>query len=183
MRLQPARMAHFVANDTFRFSELRNPRQLGTLYQDGSVIVVREAALEAILEYSEQDLAQERGGFLLGDVYGQGPQYAVIRHFHPALAAQGDSLSLTFTHETWVALTREIEANFTGSLLLGWQHTHPGLGVFLSAHDLFIHKNFFREAWQVALVVDPRRQEFGFYQWRGGEVRDCGFVCAEDFGF
>ena len=181
MRLQPARTAHFVASDTFGLSDLRNPQQLGTLYQDGPVIVIRETVLEAILEYSEQDLAQERGGFLLGAVYGQDPQYIAIRHFHPALAAQGDSSSLTFTHETWAALTRDIEANFASESLLGWQHTHPGLGVFLSAHDLFIHKNFFVQPWQIALVVDPRRQEFGFYQWRAGEVRDCGFVCAEDF--
>jgi proteasome lid subunit RPN8/RPN11 len=183
MRVQPAPKAESGASDSFRLSDVRNPRQLGTLYQDGPVIVIGEAVLDAILEYSEQDLAQERGGFLLGGVYGQDSRYVAIRHFHPALAAQGDSLSLTFTHDTWAALTRDIEANFASESLLGWQHTHPGLGVFLSAHDHFIHKNFFGQPWQIALVVDPRRQEFGFFQWRSGEVRDCGFVCVEDFRF
>jgi proteasome lid subunit RPN8/RPN11 len=167
-------------SDTFSPSQLRDPRQMGTLYRDGPVVVIAEAALEAILEFSEQDQTRERGGFLLGGVYGQEPQYVVIRHFHPALEAQGNSASLTFTHETWAALTRQIEVNFPHESLVGWQHTHPGFGIFLSGYDLFIHKNFFAQIWQIALVVDPRRHEFGFFHWRGGEVKDCGFVCAEE---
>jgi proteasome lid subunit RPN8/RPN11 len=168
------------ATDTFSLERLRSARQVGTLYKDAPVIVIREEALEAILEFSEQDLTRERGGFLLGGVYGQAPQYVLIRHFHPALEAQGSGASLTFTHDTWATLTRETETNFPHESLVGWQHTHPGFGIFLSGYDLFIHKNFFAQPWQVALVVDPRRSEFGFYHWRSGEVRDCGFVCCEE---
>jgi proteasome lid subunit RPN8/RPN11 len=190
---------HFMtapASDTFGPTELRGARQVGTLYRDAAVVVIREAVLEAILEFSEQDVTRERGGFLLGGVYGgespdvaggtpkyvvgRAPQYIVVRHFHPALEALGSTASLTFTHDTWASLTREIEANFSGESILGWQHTHPGLGVFLSGYDLFIQKNFFAQSWQIALVVDPRRQEFGFFHWRQGEARDCGFICVED---
>jgi proteasome lid subunit RPN8/RPN11 len=166
--------------DTFSLAKLRNARQVGTLYKDGPVVVVREKALDEMILYSEEELTKERGGFLLGGVYGQSPQYVVVRHFHPALEAQGNSASLTFTHETWATLTRECETNHPGESLVGWQHTHPGFGIFLSGYDLFIHKNFFAQTWQVALVVDPKRKEFGFFHWRDGEVRDCGFVCAQE---
>jgi proteasome lid subunit RPN8/RPN11 len=64
--------------------------------------------------------------------------------------------------------------------VVGWHHTHPGFGVFLSGYDLFIHQHFFREPWQIALVIDPQRQELGFFQWRGDRVSDCGFVCVCD---
>jgi proteasome lid subunit RPN8/RPN11 len=168
------------ARDAFAPTELQGARQLGKLYRDTTVVVIHEAVLDAILDFSEQDITRERGGFLLGQVLGERPQYAVIRHFHPALQAQGNTASLTFTHESWAALTRDIEAHFPTESLLGWQHTHPGLGVFLSGYDVFIHKNFFSQPWQLALVVDPRQQEFGFFHWRGGEVRDCGFICVED---
>lgn len=177
-------MSHAPAtNDTFSYSRLKNPRQVGTLYDGGPVIVMRDDLLDQVLEYSEQDQSRERGGFLLGGVYGHGPQYVVIRHFHPALQAQGNSASLTFTHETWAALTRETERSFPTETLVGWQHTHPGFGIFLSGYDLFIHRNFFAEPWQIAMVVDPRKKEIGFFHWRSGEVRDCGFVCADDLGF
>ncbi|MDX1945868.1 MAG: Mov34/MPN/PAD-1 family protein [Pirellulaceae bacterium] len=156
---------------------LRQARQLGTLHREGPVVVIHEGVLEAILEFSEQDQTRERGGFLLGGVQGEMPQYVVIRHFHPALQAQGSSASLTFTHDAWAALTRDTERHFPGELLVGWQHTHPGLGIFLSGYDLFIQRNFFAQPWQIAMVVDPRRHEFGFFHWRGGDVRDCGLLC------
>jgi proteasome lid subunit RPN8/RPN11 len=171
-------MAH--ADETFRLAELRGARQVGTLYREAAIVVICEGTLEAILEYSEQDQTRERGGFLLGSVYGEAPQYVVVRHFRPALEAQGSQASLTFTHDTWATLTREIATTFPSESLVGWQHTHPGLGVFLSGYDRFIQKHFFAHSWQIALVVDPRRQEFGFYHWRQGEVRDCGFVCVNE---
>src|SRR5688572_25934819 len=102
-------------------SELPGARRLGTLYRGAAVVVIRESVLEAILEFSEQDVTRECGGFLLGQVYEQEPLFVVVRHFHPAIEAQGSMASLTFTHESWAELTREIEANFPEEILLGWQ--------------------------------------------------------------
>jgi hypothetical protein len=34
--------------------------------------------------------------------------------------------------------------------------------------------------WHVALVVDPKQKELCFFQWRAGEIVDCGFVCVSD---
>jgi proteasome lid subunit RPN8/RPN11 len=173
-------MTNSPAADTFAPAALAGARQVGTLYKDAAVVVIREQVLEDVIAFSEQELTRERGGFLLGGVYGESPQYVIIRHFHPALEAQGSGASLTFTHETWASLTRELETNFPNETLLGWQHTHPGFGVFLSGYDLFIQKNFFAPEWQIAMVVDPKRQELAFFHWRGGEVRDCGFLCVEE---
>lgn len=177
-------MAVPSAGENHSAAWLPGARQLGTLCSGAPVIAIEETALEAILEFSEQDLERERGGFLLGRVYGDdsapaggAPRYVVITHFHPAREAQGQLASLTFTHDSWAALSREVQANSPDDWLVGWQHTHPGFGVFLSAYDRFIHTHFFAEPWQVALVVDPRRQELGFFQWQGGEIRDCGFLC------
>jgi len=168
------------ASEILRPTELAGARQVGTLYRGAAVVVIREAVLEAILDFSEAEQSRERGGFLLGQVLGEQPQYTVVRHFHPAVEAQGSLASLTFNHESWASLNREIETHFPSESLVGWQHTHPGLGIFLSTYDLFIQRNFFANSGQIALVVDPRRQEFGFFHWRQGEVRDCGFICVDD---
>lgn len=169
-----------TADEPFQLAALRGARQMGSLYRQAAVIVVHRRVLDAVLEFSAQDTARERGGFLLGASYGDFPHYTVIRHFYPALAAVGGPASLTITHDAWSAVTRELDTNLVGESIVGWQHTHPGLGVFLSSNDLFIHQHFFPNAWQVALVVDPRRCELAFFHWRGGEVRDCGFLCVED---
>jgi proteasome lid subunit RPN8/RPN11 len=154
-------------------------RVVGTLYRDAVVTLVHESILEQIIDYSEIDLRRERGGFLLGSVQTEEPAFIEIRHFLPAVEARSKAASLTFTHETWATLTRQAEERFPDAVILGWQHTHPGFGIFLSAYDLFIQRHFFSQTWQVALVVDPVRKELGFFQWRDGDVRDCGFVCVE----
>ncbi len=47
--------------------------------------------------------------------------------------------------------------------VVGWWHSHPGFGCFLSPTDLKTQEYFFPESYQVALVVDPVRDELGFY--------------------
>jgi len=154
-------------------------RLIGTLHSEAAAIVIHESVLEQILDYSEQDLQRELGGFLLGGVYELDRSCVEIRHFLPAVEARSRAASLTFTHDTWSALHREVARRFPNEKVVGWQHTHPGFGIFLSAYDLFLHRHFFSEPWQVALVVDPKQQELGFYQWLNNEVVDCGFLCVE----
>lgn len=84
--------------------------------------------------------------------------------------------SLTFTHETWQYIGEVMEQRYPEERIVGWFHTHPGFGVFLSGHDMFIHKHFFDQPWQVAYVIDPVAQSRGFFRWEGGEVVPC-----EDF--
>ncbi len=64
---------------------------------------------------------------------------------------------------------------------MGWYHTHPDFGIFLSGHDQFIHRHFFAQPLQVAYVVDPIRQTRGFFQWRDGELEEVeGFYLFAD---
>lgn len=150
---------------------------IGTIHRDTVPIFIHEPVLEQILGYSEQDAGRELGGFLLGGLHIDEHEYIEIRHFVPAIDAHSRVASLTFTHDTWAELTRQVDEEYPDEVVLGWHHTHPNFGIFLSAYDLFIHRHFFSEPWQVALVVDPQRQEFGFFQWRHGDVVDCGFRC------
>lgn len=164
--------------DSASFNAGRGKR-IGEIHEGAFPIVVHEAVLEEILDYSEQDADRELGGFLIGGVHGGQRRNVEIRHFLPAVDAHSKAASLTFTHETWAAMTREVSECHPDDVIVGWQHTHPGFGIFLSGYDLFIHRHFFNEPWQIALVVDPREGEFGFFQWRGDQVVDCGFVCVK----
>lgn len=173
-------MPELTANETSSSGQKPHGTAVGTIHEGANTILISQSVLDEILAYSERDLHRESGGFLIGGGDTTGRRYVEVRHFLPAVEARSRIASLMFTHDTWAAMTREVEERFPDQAVLGWHHTHPGFGVFLSAYDQFIHRNFFREPWQIALVVDPRRQEFGFFQWRDGEVVDCGFVCTRD---
>jgi len=153
---------------------------LGELHADALQLRVHERVLEEVLDYSERDLTRELGGFLLGGPEASPQPHVEVRAFMPAVDVRSHSASLTFTHATWAAMNREVAERFPDERIVGWHHTHPRLRVFLSGYDLFIHRHFFPEPWQVALVVDPVAQEFGFFQWRGRDVVDCGFICVRD---
>jgi proteasome lid subunit RPN8/RPN11 len=153
-------------------------RSVGMLYTGLPTIYVYEDVLRQMLDHFERDLRREQGGFLLGGLHHDREVYVEVRGFLPAAAAESRAASLTFTHATWAAMNRRVEEDFPGELVLGWVHTHPGLGVFLSSYDLFIHRHFFAQPWQIALVIDPRSNELGFFQWHGQQVVDCGFVCV-----
>jgi proteasome lid subunit RPN8/RPN11 len=47
--------------------------------------------------------------------------------------------------------------------IIGWWHSHPNLGCFLSSTDLLTQKYFFSKQYQVALVIDPVRNKFEFF--------------------
>jgi proteasome lid subunit RPN8/RPN11 len=134
-------------------------------------VVCRSSVLEAVHAHGQETRDVEVCGVLVGNIHrDQGGPYlwieAAIRGEHASnLAAQ-----VTFTSATWTYIHEEIEKH-PGKRIVGWYHTHPDFGIFLSAADLFIHENFFAQPWQVALVFDPIRQEEGLFVWRQGQAR------------
>ncbi|MFX1258437.1 MAG: Mov34/MPN/PAD-1 family protein [Promethearchaeota archaeon] len=47
--------------------------------------------------------------------------------------------------------------------IVGWWHSHPGFGCFLSSEDIATQQTFFPDTYQVALVIDPIKDEFNFF--------------------
>lgn len=112
--------------------------------------------------------SREVGGVFVGTRRpGETP---TIQDIIPALEAEGDLTSLTFTHEAWGVIHSVMEKRYPGRAIVGWYHSHPGHGIFLSDHDLFIHQNFFADETSIAFVVDPIRGEEGVFGWQGDRI-------------
>jgi proteasome lid subunit RPN8/RPN11 len=77
---------------------------------------------------------------------------------------------VTFTQDTWEHIYAVKDEKYPSERIVGWYHSHPGFGVFLSDHDTFIHKNFFSSPGQVAWVFDPHSDEEGCFGWVGGRI-------------
>jgi hypothetical protein len=87
---------------------------------------------------------------------------------------------VTFTGDTWNHIHNELDSKHPELRILGWYHTHPGFGIFLSGMDLFIHENYFNAAEQLALVYDPIGGDEGLFVWRGGRALREGFLVEAD---
>lgn len=89
-----------------------------------------------------------------------------------AMSADEQRATLTFTQDSWEHVHRVMESEFPSGEIVGWYHTHPGFGIFLSEHDLFIHRNFFSDESQVAQVIDPHSGEEGIFTWENGQIQE-----------
>src|SRR5579859_1503409 len=107
---------------------------------------------------------REVGGVLVGKVESAGAR-PVVSGAIPAIAAAENRATLTFTQDAWSHVYRTMDEDFPDDQIIGWYHSHPSFGIFLSEHDLFIHRNFFANPSQIAFVVDPIGGEEGVFVW------------------
>jgi proteasome lid subunit RPN8/RPN11 len=96
-----------------------------------------------------------------------------------ANAAQAGT-HVTFTQDTWEHIYKTKDARYPEHRIVGWYHSHPGFGVFLSDHDTFIHKNFFSSPLQVAWVYDPLSDEEGCFGWVGKRLERLSEIAVTD---
>lgn len=180
-------------DDGIQFGELRNEQPVPVLPPDlDGHFAVRAmdnpaphdlpvfVDLDVWLELENHALSNtsvELGGVLLGDqaTDRNGRSVVIVRDSLRARHYEATRGSFKFTHSTWSEITRERERLNPDLKIVGWYHTHPGWGIFLSDMDDFIHRNFFGRPLDVALVIDPCQDQRGWFQWDGqGRTRLCG---------
>jgi proteasome lid subunit RPN8/RPN11 len=135
------------------------------------------ATADAIERHALRDTSVELGGILLGKecVDDQnGAPFVLVTRSLEARHYENTQASFTYTHDAWEEISRERDKKYPDLDIVGWYHTHPDFGIFLSSHDLFIQRHFFGQPLQVAYVVDPIRHTRGFFRWRGGEMEQTG---------
>ena len=134
-------------------------------------ICVRPEAHEHMLRHSKTDTSIELCGMLIGEVLQDDfGHFVVVDEMIEGEHADGSLAGVTFTQETWAHIFHELDVKHPGKRIVGWYHTHPGFGVFLSSMDTFIHNNFFNLPWQIAYVVDPLAHTEGAFEWRNGRA-------------
>ncbi len=134
---------------------------------DSTIVLVSEAVMAEIFSQLKSKGDTEMGGVLVGNAFvdsGMPLNVVVVRRGLLGDNSEGTSVSLKFTSDSWQSINSKLlylpeeERN-----IVGWYHSHPGLGVFLSARDRFTQRSFFANPWQIALVVDPNRNTSGFF--------------------
>lgn len=135
-------------------------------------VFIEPEVFDKIRKHASETTAVELCGVLVGktceDSHGK---YLVISASIRGEHARNEGAQVVFTHETWNFIHSEIEKNYQNLAIVGWYHTHPGFGIFLSDMDKFIQDYFFNQPFQVALVLDPVNSKEGLFAWIKGETR------------
>jgi proteasome lid subunit RPN8/RPN11 len=130
-------------------------------------IVMESEVARKIRQHARSSMKAEVCGVLIGS--NEDERTTVTACIAGINAAQGGT-HVTFTQDTWAHIYKIKDREFPDDKIVGWYHSHPGFGVFLSEHDTFIHENFFSGPHQIAWVYDPHTDEEGCFGWVNGKV-------------
>ena len=162
----------------------QNILPIGDRVEENKNIYILQSVYKEIHKFTQNKTTNESGGMLVGTILEEfGKTNIIISGFVEAKYCEATPTTLKFTHETWEYVHKEIEKKHPEKKIVGWIHTHPDFGIFLSEYDKFIHQNFFNEDYQVAYVVDPIQKIEGFYFWIDEKIEKCkGFYIYDKTG-
>jgi hypothetical protein len=129
-----------------------------------TLVLVDVAASDAALRHVRGS-ALERGGLLVGSPIALGDAAGPIALVHVTAAIGGSednatTLSLRMGTEVW---TRANARAREGEVVVGWFHSHPGIGAFFSDTDRRTQAAFFAQPYSLGWVIDPVRGEDAFF--------------------
>ena len=130
-------------------------------------VAISNDVIRQIRRHARSSLKTEVCGVLVGNEHGDGME---VEACIGGVNAEQAGAHVTFTQDTWEHIYKVKDQQYPNLRIVGWYHSHPGFGIFLSDHDTFIHKNFFSSPMQVAWVVDPHSDEEGCFGWVSGQI-------------
>jgi proteasome lid subunit RPN8/RPN11 len=130
-------------------------------------VVMESEVARKIRQHARTSMKAEVCGVLIGNNEND---RTVVEACIPGVNAAQGGAHVTFTQDTWEHIYKIKDREYPDEKIVGWYHSHPGFGVFLSEHDLFIQENFFSGPHQIAWVYDPHTDEEGCFGWVNAKV-------------
>jgi proteasome lid subunit RPN8/RPN11 len=145
-------------------------RSNGNALNDAVDIMFDEHPFRAMQAHAVSSMRREVAGILVGPQPEKQPNGRYVVRVTDSIIAKHTRMSgasVTYTPESWRYLNDKLAELYPDgdAVIVGWYHTHPGFGIFLSGMDLFIHENFFTQPWHIAYVLDPVARRSGFFCW------------------
>ena len=145
-----------------------------TLSPDVSV-VLQAQCLRQIWEHAASS-SNEVMGILRGRVLVHEQRtLTLVLCAEPLRDAQGSRVSVQATLASWQQAWSTMQDSL---VVVGWYHSHPGLGIFFSETDRVCQRRFFRQPWQVGFVIDPHADTTGVF--RGPESEAAEWMVVEE---
>jgi len=135
--------------------------------RDGISVYVVHEVQKNIISYLKKNSKNESGGLLIGhpfvDMNNSNKKFVFVTGHFPTKSADFGPAHFSVSPEELIRGRSEIENKFPGLVVVGWYHSHPGHGVFLSRQDMNIVENIYNSDWHLAYVVDTLKDRDGFF--------------------
>jgi len=143
-------------------------------------IFVSERVIDDIIEHSEKGAAEntEAMGLLTGQFYrDEGGEYAIVSK---AVTSRllSDDVSVRFDPSDMETLFGALDDLDFDYVIVGWYHSHLGIGCFMSDTDIRTHSSSFGET-GFAMVIDPIKGEIKVFKGSPDGPAEASMVVME----
>jgi proteasome lid subunit RPN8/RPN11 len=134
------------------------------------LVILPDTIFESMMRHLKGDCTVERIGILAGRPYTHPSNRQLLVCIDAALPvddADATNVHVSIQKNMWKSLWAELPLA-DESRIVGWYHSHPKHGVFLSPIDLKTQSLWFAQEWKIAIVVDPIRDEYQLFTGADG---------------
>jgi 26S proteasome regulatory subunit N11 len=145
----------------------------------GACLFVAESAIDSIIDQAEGGQAdREVMGLMMGSIFRDDDgEYAVVTDAITS-GLDADEISVRFDKDCMEDLFESID-RCGGSEVVGWYHSHPGYGCYLSERDIMTHRGLFGDDTGFAMVIDPSDSSIVVFSCVGGKPEKAPMVVLE----
>jgi proteasome lid subunit RPN8/RPN11 len=132
------------------------------------------AIMNSILRHVGSELAQEQAGLLFGRF--DALSGATVLDAHPIAEFTASLTHVQMDRRAWPAIWSMSAQRNPELAVVGWYHSHPGHGVYLSGTDRRTQAAWFRRLDHIALVIDPVAQRMGVFCGPSGSHAEIVYI-------
>ncbi|MDR2846665.1 MAG: Mov34/MPN/PAD-1 family protein [Candidatus Methanoplasma sp.] len=133
----------------------------------GARLFVSENAVNNMIEHADRgaDVRKEIMGLMMGTVFKDNEgEYALVTDIATG-DLEADEVSVRFDPASMEKLFGSIDSS-EGRDIVGWYHSHPGFGCYLSDVDIRTHEGIFGNDTGFAIVIDPDQKTVAAFDCR-----------------
>jgi proteasome lid subunit RPN8/RPN11 len=143
----------------------------------GYELYISKIAEEKIRNHALQHANEKREvmGLMLGGVYKhEGLEFALVRDV-ATTDLDATEVSVRFDRAAFEKLFASLEEIGFRYVIVGWYHSHPSYGCFMSSTDVQTQRTMFGSRHHSAIVIDPVNREVEAFFLENGRVQSRPF--------
>lgn len=125
-------------------------------YARGTSLFVNEDIMAAMVEHAEEGYQDNKEimGLMTGRIFEDDEGLYVVVEDVATSDLDADEASVRFKEGSFEQLFANMD-ECKGDAIVGWYHSHLGIGCYLSGVDIKTHEGIFGEDIGFAMVIDP----------------------------
>jgi proteasome lid subunit RPN8/RPN11 len=150
--------------------------------KEGYELYISKVAEEKMRNHSLHfaEMQKEVMGLLLGWIYKNGgKEYSIVKDV-VTTDLESSSVHVRFDRNAFEKLFVSLEEVGFNYLVVGWYHSHPGYGCFMSSTDVYTQRSLFKSSWHTAIVIDPVNKEIKAFYLDGRAIKTRNFAIYWD---